>query len=427
MKFATTTTIAAVLSLGLAGTVSAPAFAKKKEEAAKSGAQFSPAFRQAAQPLQTAVQAKDYAAATTALPAAQAAATTPDDKYMVGVLALQTGLGTNDQTLQLQGADLAIQSGKTPPEQLGQFLNIKGVIAYNKGDLQAADAAFTQQYQNNPNDGDNAILLAQTKIRAGQKAAAMPIIEQAIAAKTQSGQPVPEDWYRRALSIAYDGKMPAETAKWGQALVQANPTPTNWRTALQTFRDTNPAGPNDLDVMRLMAVTNALAGERDYYEYANLANNRGLPGEAKAVIDQGMASRMVDNQALKNSKALTEIKNLAAGRIAADKAGLPAADKKARASADAKPAMNTGDAYYGYGMYPQAAELFKLATTKSGADAGTANLRLGEALSRAGQKPQADQAFAAVSGPAKGIATYWQIWSAKGSQAAPTTAPATAG
>ncbi|WP_419827150.1 hypothetical protein [Sphingomonas sp.] len=433
MKFATTTAVAAVLALGLAG-AAAPALAKKKEDAqqAQGKAQFSPAFRQAAQPLQAAVQGGDVAAAQAALPAAQQAASTPDDKFNLGIMMFSLGQKTNNQDLQLQGADLSIQSGKAPADTQAQLINAKGVISYNKGDLAGADAAFTQAFQQNPNDGDNAILLAQTKIREKQPQAALPIIDKAIQAKKASGQPVPQDWYQRALAVSYDAKDAVGTVKYGQMLVAAYPSTTTWRTAVQTYRDVGALDQqSQLDALRLMRAAGALAGERDYYEYANLANDRGYPAEAKAVIDEGMASSMVDKAAVavRNSKALGEIKRIATPKIAADKASLPAQDKAARAAGDGKKALNVGDAYLGYGMYPQAAELFKLAAQKGGVDATVANLRLGEALARSGQKDAADQALASVTGPRQPLAQYWTIWNdqgAKPASAAAAQAPAAA-
>ncbi|USI72976.1 tetratricopeptide repeat protein [Sphingomonas morindae] len=426
MKFATTTALAGALALGIAGMTASPALAKKKEEAAQQGAQFSTAFRQAAQPVQKAMQAGDYAGAKAALPALLQAASTPDDKYQGYLIQLQIALKENDAATQNSAIDQILATGKATPEVTKQILNVRGVNAFNSNDLATADKAFTQLVQLNPQDGDTAILLAQTKLREKQPQAALPVVDQAIQAKKASGQPVPEDWYRRALAIAYDGKMPAETVKYGQQLISAYPSPAAWRTVLQTYRDTNRLDQQtDLDTLRLMRATGGLAGERDYFEYANLANDKGFPGEAKAVIDEGMASNMVDNQALKNSKVLNEIKNLAAPKVAADKASLPALDKAARAGADGKKALNTADAYLGYGMYAQAADLYKIALSKGGVDPNIVNLRLGMALARAGQKDAAVQALNAVTGPRQALAQYWVIYANVG-QGSATAAPAPA-
>jgi len=422
MKFASTTALA--LSLALAAvTVGAasPAIAKKAPAEDPNKPKFSPAFVAAAQPLQKAMTAKDYVAAKAALPAAQAAASTDDDKYQVSLMALIIAQSTNDTAAEGPAADGVIASGKAPPEQLAQILDMKGRIAYNANDLRGADAAFTQLVQLQPQNGDAAVLLAQVKTREGHTADALPLVDQAIQAKKTAGQPVDEDLYRRALSIAYDGKMPSAVIKYGQELADAYPRADIWRLALQTYRDTSKLDTQtDLDLLRLMRATNALAGERDYYDYANTALNKGFPGEAKAVIEQGMSSNMVDNKSLATSKALAEVKQVAGSKIAADKADLPNSDKRARASADGKQALVIGDAYLGYGEYAKAADLYKVALQK-GADANIVNLHLGEALAQGGQKPAAVQAFALVQGPAQPVAAYWTIYANKGS------APAAAG
>lgn len=428
MKFATTTAMGLALALGAMAVVASPASAKKKDDAAAApAANFSAAFRQAAQPLQKALEGGDIAGAQAALPAAQAAASTPDDKYQVAVMALQISLKGTDQNAQKAAADAVIASGKAPPEVLAQVLDMKGRLDYNSNDLAGADQAFTQLLQTKPGDGDTAILLAQVKMREGRNSEALPIVDQAIKAKQSANQPVPEDWYRRALSIAYDSKPPMADGviKYGQGLIAAYPSPDAWRTVIQTYRDTSKPGPQtDLDAMRLARATHALAGERDYYDYANSALNKGFPGEAQGVIDEGMSSNMVDNKALATSKALAEVKAVAGPKVAGDKASLPALDKSSRAAADGKKALLTGDAYYGYGQFAQAADLYKVALQKGGVDANVVNLHLGMALAQAGQKDAAAQALGTVTGPNQALAGYWAIWAKVGTGSAAAPAPA---
>jgi hypothetical protein len=427
MKFASTTALALSLALGaVAVTGATPAAAKKKDDAAQATkAQYSDGFRKVAPPVQDAIAKKDWATAKTNLPAVQAAASTDDDKYAAASFALQIAQNTNDAAGTSAAIDAMLATGKAPAELQIQLYTAQGQSAFNAGKFDAADRAFTQVNQLKPNDPDILISLAAVKSREGQNAAALPLVDQAIQAKKASGQPVDEDWYRRSLAMAYDAKMGPQVVKYGQQLVDAYPRADIWRVALQTFRETNQLDPQaDLDTLRLMRATNSLAGERDYYEYANTALNRGFPGEAKAVIDQGMSSNMVDNKSLATSKALAEIKSVAGTKIAADKADLPNSDKKARAATDGKPALLTGDAYMGYGQYPQAIDLYKVALQKSGADANLVNLHMGEALALSGQKPAAAQAFAAVTGSNQALAQYWAIYAAKGSAPAQASTPA---
>lgn len=421
MKLVSTTALSLALALGaMAVTGATPAAAKKSDAAAAPAAKYSDGFRKVAPPVQDAIGKKDWATAKAALPAVQAAATTDDDKYAAATFALQIAQGTNDQAGVSAAADAMLASGKAPPELAAQLYTVQGQNAFNAGKLDVADRAFTQVNTLKPNDPDILISLAAVKSRENQAPAALQYTDQAIAAKKATGQAVDEDWYRRALSIAYDGKNPQGVIKYGQQLVETYPRSDIWRIALQTYRDTSQLDPvTNLDTLRLMRATNALAGERDYYEYANTALNKGFPGEAKAVIDQGTTSNMVDNKSLATSKALAEIKAVAGPKIAADKADLPNSDKKARAAANGTLALNTADAYLGYGMYPQAIDLYKVAAQK-GADANVVNLHMGEAQAQSGDKAGAAASFAKVTGPNQVIAQYWTIYANKG--AAPAAA-----
>ena len=162
--------------------------------------------------------------------------------------------------------------------------------------------------------------------------------------------------------------------------------------------------------MRLMATAGALNGERDYYEYAETASTKGLPGEAKAALTQGKAAG-----ALNASKPLVaEISKTVDSKVAGDRAALPALDREARNAANGKAALGTADAYYGYGDFAKAADLYRVALTKGGVDADTVNLRLGAALARSGDKAGAAAALANVkSGTRAQLAQYWTIWMSK--------------
>ena len=81
----------------------------------------------------------------------------------------------------------------------------------------------------------------------------------------------------------------------------------------------------------------SLDGERDYYEYALYADQRGLPGEAKAVIDEGYAL----GKAPKTSKALADVYSAANAKIAADRASLAKSDAASTAAANGRVAANT--------------------------------------------------------------------------------------
>jgi hypothetical protein len=71
--------------------------------------------------------------------------------------------------------------------------------------------------------------------------------------------------------------------------------------------------------------------------------------------------------------------------------------------------IHVGDRYYGAGNYQKAAELYGKGLAK-GADANLSNLRMGEALARAGDKAGATAALNKVGGSLAGIAKFWLIY-----------------
>src|SRR3546814_17833849 len=95
------------------------------------------------------------------------------------------------------------------------------------------------------------------------------------------------------LAIAYDAKRMDLAVPASLDLVSAYPSADNWRDSLIIFRDTGKLDDQaTLDLMRLMRAAGAMKGEADYYEYANSAYIKGLPGAAKAVLDEGIARKM---------------------------------------------------------------------------------------------------------------------------------------
>jgi TolA-binding protein len=68
-----------------------------------------------------------------------------------------------------------------------------------------------------------------------------------------------------------------------------------------------------------------------------------------------------------------------------------------------------GNRFYGAGDYARAAELYRSAAA-AGGDANLANLHLGMALARAGDKAGAATALNAVTGDQAAIAKYWLLY-----------------
>jgi tetratricopeptide (TPR) repeat protein len=382
---------------------------KKKEEAKAPALKLSKPVQSLAAQAQKLQQEGNHAGAVELLKQADAIPDkTADDNYIVSMLRLNSAITLKDNAMIEQSLEGALASGKLPVEDQVKFRRNLGAMALQRQDYGKAQAEFEKLIQMNPNDPSLLVEIAELQRRQNQNQKAIATLQQAIATQEKTGTKADESWYRRSLAIAYDSKLPAEIASTSEALVRAYPSPTNWRDILIIYRDANKLDDQgNLDVLRLLRANSALTGERDYAEYAETATIRGLPGEAKAVLDEGVAKG-----ALKSSTPF--VKELLASvspKVAGDKASLPGLEKEAKAAANGRAALATGDAHIGYGNYAKAAEMYKVALAKGGVDANTVNTRLGYSLGRSGDKAGADAALKTVAAaPRSQLAKYYLIW-----------------
>ena len=394
--------LAVALAIGLSA-ASAPVLAAQAE-APK--IKISSGASKAISELQTAVKANNFAELPAKVAAANAAAKTADDRYAVAHLQLQAAIAQKDNAAIAAATDAMLASGKTPPELANNLRLNAAKLKYQAKDYAGAAALLQTVTTADPNNAEALVLLAESQNGQGQAAAAVPLIQKAIAIQTAAGKPVPKDWAKRAVALAYNNKLPV-AGQLALDWVKSDPSPTNWRDAIRIYGESNNIAEADqIDLLRLQRAAGALKGENDYYRYANGVSTKGLPGEAKAVLDEGFAAGAID----KNKPIFRDVYAKASAKIAADKASLAAAEKSAMADAAARQAMVTGDAYLGYGDYAKAAALYRAALTKNGADKDLANLRLGIALARSGDKAGATASFNTVGGARAPIAKLWVAW-----------------
>lgn len=410
MKLISKAAMATALALGSVALLGAPAVAAKKEKGPE--LKLSPEVRNALGAAQKATTDKDFATAKAKLAEADAAAKEPDEKYMIAQIRIQLGTEANDPSIQAQGVKDALASGRVPADRLPQFTYFDGQFKYNAGDFAGARTSLAKAEELGYKDTNMYLLLAETNFKSNAVPAGLGYIEKAIAAEKAAGKAPPENWYGRASAMAYNAKppLPAEVAKWTRAQVQAFPSDKNWRSALVIYRDTAKLdNQQTIDLMRLMRVTKSLAGEKDYFEYASAAFDRGIYGEAKAVIDEGKANGALT---AKPNQAISDIYAQANAKIAVDKKELAQAEKEAGTSSNFRIAQGTADALMGYGEDAKAIPLYQAALTKGSTDADAINTRIGIAKTRTGDLAGAREAFAKVNpnGPRGQIVAFWQLY-----------------
>lgn len=396
--------LAAAFALGTASLAAAPA-------AAQSGTpSFTKEERAALMAAEAALDARNYPAAQTALTAAQAAARGSDARNYLARLQLRLGRETGNVALQASAIDTLLASGTVPQSELGAFYTARGSIALGaaktREERERAEAILTRGFQMSPS-ADTALTLAQLKLERRKDAEAIPLIERSIELAKASGRAVPESWYRRALTLATMEKLAPQVLKLNREWIATYPSDENWRDAVLLYRENaNPDPAAGLDAYRLQRLAKGLAGERDYLDAAEAFTAAGLSGEAKSVLDEGVARRMIDPGKATFKEAIAS----ATRASAAAKGRLAALKSAAGAAATGTAALEAGDQHLSFGDYVAAAELFRAAVAKGGVDPAVANTRLGVALALANRRAEAETAFRAVTGPRAELAALWLAW-----------------
>lgn len=365
------------------------------------------AERRAFDPVVRAVGAQDWATAQTALAAAEPQAQSNDAKYLVGQIRLQIGIGTSDRALQSRGIDEMLASGGARPNEMQALLENQLDFATAAGDTAKAARARAQLDVLNPNNPDR--FLRQARIRAGANDApgAIALYQQAIQQTQAAGRPIPPEWRGQIAQLAYDARLPQANA-YMRELVTAAPTSANWRSALAALGALGNADDAlKLDIYRLVRAAGAMQLEHDYIQLGEAANAARNIGETHAVYQEGLSRNLITT----NAEVARQRVQVAGSRLAEDRASLASERSAAIAGSDGRAVLRLADAYFGYGEYGPAAELYRAALGKSGVDAATVNTRLGAALALSGDRAGAETAFRAVSGGTRGdLAQYWLLW-----------------
>jgi hypothetical protein len=373
---------------------------------ADQGPTLSKPERAALAALETALAARDYSAATTALGTARSVAQGSDARYYVAVLQLRLARETNNATLQASAMEALAASGRMSGAELGAYYAATGGTAANAGSRERAETELTRAMELAPS-ADTAIGLAQVKLSLRKNQEGITLLERAIALRQATGVPVPEAWFRRGAELSTASNLPAQALRFTRGLVAAYPTRENWRDAILTYRDfAKPDPSGQLDAARLLRLAKGLSGERDYLEAANTFDAAGLAGESRSVLEEGVSTKMVDPA----KTAFKDVMVASAKKAAAEKPQLAGLQARALAGTSGTDALRAGDLYLGAANYSAAADLFRAAAQKGGVDPGVANIRLGTALALAGRNAEAEAALRTVTGPRADLAALWLIW-----------------
>ena len=328
----------------------------------------------------------------------------PYDSFVINELRGYCALSSGDSNTAIRAyeSNLGTQFAANKGARVKALMQLH----YNNRNYPRAIEYGRQAQKNGSADGDVNTLLAQSYYQQGDFKSTRSLTAELISQTERRGQPPRQNYLQLNLNACIKLKDTAcETAGF-EKLVTYYPNPDGWASLMQSMLKGGP----DVTLMnafRLASEVGALSRGSDYTELAQLALERGLPGEAASVMETAFARKMFTEQ--RDIDRNTRLLNTAKSKVAADKAGLAAADRAA-AAGSAEDDLRVAQAYMSYGMNAQAVVAAERAVKKgNGKTPGEAQLVLGLAQYKAGNKPAAVKAFKSVKGD-PGLERVAKLW-----------------
>lgn len=397
-----------------------------KQEAAKPV--YSPAFVKAYQALDVALKAPgaDLAALKPQIVALQPLAVSPDEKLALGGMMFNAGIMSKDPAVQYEGVQLMLASGKANPEEAGRYNVVASQLASSLKQYDAARGFLQKAIDLNYSGqgvtpSDLQLSMAELYFSEDRNQEGLKYLADAIAARKAQASKVDERWYRRGVSVAYEGEIVPQVYEFVEGWVSDYGTEANWRDAINLTRNLNdfPA-PIMLDLFRLGDRVGSLNVKNDYIFYIESADSRRLPAEVKRVIDEAYQRGVIP----KGSDSWVEEQyKLANGLIAQDKSALPGLERDAAApTAQLRTVIAAADATLSYNEFAKAAGFYEKALAMPGADRDLVLTRLGIAQIGLKNYDAARETLGKVTGARMPVA---RLWSAFARQQASASAAAT--
>ena len=286
-----------------------------------------------------------------------------------------------------------ISSGQMPAGERTQRTKTLAQLYFRAGSLGKATQYANQYLKSVPGDKDVQMLLAtsayQQKDYKGAIAAADRVMK-------GGGQPS-QDLLQLVLRSNYELKDSAGTARTLELLLKYYPSADTWDRVLEGYFQQTKHDDGLMALYRLAEDVGTLKKPRQYTDMAQSLILGGFAIEGQRIIEKGLAANIFTGDDLNRAQRTLE----AAKRKAdVERAALPKAAATLAAAKTGDQMHDVGKLYFSAGDYAKSADALRKALAKGGlADADAANMLLGNALTRQGNRAEAAKAFDAIKDP----------------------------
>jgi hypothetical protein len=361
------------------------------------------------QAAQNASKARKWAECLSNLRTADATAgKTAYDTFIINELTAFCALSSND----VAAATRAYEANLASPfaaDKIAQRTRDLAKIYFNARDYKKTVEVGRDAIAKGYGDADTFLVVAQSYYQMNDFRNAREFVGNWIKDQERRGQRPRENAIQIYVTSCMRLKDEACTAAGFEKLVTYYPNPAGWANLMQTlFASRNEAAA--FNAYRLATEVGAMRTGDDYTEMAQRALEKGLPGEALSTLEAAFARKVFTDK--RDIDRNTRLLNTTKERAVADRASLAKQDRDAAAGKSADADLRVGQAFMSYGQYPQAITAIRRGITKgNAADPAEAQLVLGIALLKSGNKAEAGRVLRAVKGDAElqRVAKLWSL------------------
>jgi tetratricopeptide (TPR) repeat protein len=305
-----------------------------------------------------------------------------------------------------------LNSGMMPAEQVDERTKTVAQLYFQQKDYNKTVQWSKKFLEKHPNQEDVSILLGQAQYLLNDYKAAATTMTGVINNAEKAGRKPDENWIQIVMS-SYFKMQPQDKDGIGNALkklVRYYPKSEYWDNLLDIYRRKEGGDRMTLGYYRLMNEVGVLKDKSDYVEMAQLAMDAGVPGEAQDMVQKGMTAGVLKSEDKTEQGRYDRLLAGAKKQADLDRGSLTQQATEAEKAGTGQVLVGLGQAYLSYGDFDKAIAALEKGIAKGGVtDADEAQISLGIAYLKKGQKEQAREAFKKAQGKWKDLAELWTI------------------
>jgi tetratricopeptide (TPR) repeat protein len=286
-----------------------------------------------------------------------------------------------------------LASGQMPASEKVQRTKTLAQLYARAGSYGKAASTAQQYLKSVPGDKDMQLLVANAYFMQKDYKGAIAAAERLM----KGGGTPSQDLLQLVLRSNYELNDSAGTARALEQLLKYYPSEDTWVRVLDGFLKQTKHDDELMALYRLAEDVGALKEPRQYVDMTQALVIGGFGQEAERIMKKGIDAGMFQGEELNRAKRTLEA---AKRRADQERALLPKAAAQLAAARTGEEMEKIGELYFSAGDYTQAASALQKAIAKGGVqDLDRANMVLGIALKRKGDKAGANKAFDAVKDP----------------------------